>query len=75
MKTILILVILLLAIVLLTYAQQRCFFTHYSTEDGLNLSIIQKNKKKKASSPEESFLGLLTLHYLLLYNSNISLFG
>ena len=33
-KKTLISVILLLAVVFMTHAQQHCFFTHYSTEDG-----------------------------------------
>ena len=48
MKKTLISVILLLAIVFLTHAQQHCFFTHYSTEDGLSqntvMNILQDHK-------------------------------
>ena len=48
MKKTLISVILLLAIAFSTYAQQHCFFTHYSTEDGLSqntvMNILQDHK-------------------------------
>lgn len=48
MKKTLISVILLLAIVFSTHAQQHCFFTHYSTEDGLSqntvMNILQDHK-------------------------------
>ena len=48
MKKTLISVIFLLAIVFLTHAQQHCFFTHYSTEDGLSqntvMNILQDHK-------------------------------
>lgn len=48
MKKTLNLVISLLAIVLTTHAQQHCFFTHYSTEDGLSqntvMNILQDHK-------------------------------
>ena len=48
MKKTLISVILLLAIVFSTHAQQHCFFTHYSIEDGLSqntvMNILQDHK-------------------------------
>ena len=48
MKKTLISVILLLAVAFSTYAQQHCFFTHYSTEDGLSqntvMNILQDHK-------------------------------
>ncbi len=48
MKKTLISVILLVAIAFSTYAQQHCFFTHYSTEDGLSqntvMNILQDHK-------------------------------
>ena len=48
MKKTLLSVILLLAIVFTAHTQQHCFFTHYSTEDGLSqntvMSILQDHK-------------------------------
>ena len=47
-KKILISVILLLAVVFTAHTQQHCFFTHYSTEDGLSqntvMNILQDHK-------------------------------
>ena len=47
-KKFLISIFLLLAIVFTTHAQQHCFFTHYSTEDGLSqntvMNILQDHK-------------------------------
>ena len=47
-KKTLISVILLLAVVFTAHTQQHCFFTHYSTEDGLSqntvMNILQDHK-------------------------------